>query len=218
MVSNGKHLVQWPSTLATSTNGDGWNSETPAPIGDRQRASLPRQQLRATTVVLLLAHGGPADIARLIVAVVVNAIDGMQGGRTRSDVFQKARERLQPIGANANASAAVIGIAWIVGIATTIFHADPRQVLRSAAQAVCQVGCQQSLQLAPARTWLTTLERGVLRLEFPPAVTATARIAATVSGGHWTENSQCANATADRQVDLRASHAPDLTPRPGGVS
>lgn len=61
-------------------------------------------------ILLLLRSGRPAHVARLIVAVVVDAIDRMYPRRTQADVSNECFKAHTPLVAHANPATAVVGI------------------------------------------------------------------------------------------------------------
>lgn len=72
----------------------------------------------------LLPHGSPLAVSRLVVAVVVNALDS-HVGRTRTHVISKQLEAIPPSLTYADASCAIVFISFALGIVTALFHAFP---------------------------------------------------------------------------------------------
>jgi hypothetical protein len=86
-----------------------------------------RLALRAT-VERLLASGRPATVARFVVSVIVDAVNGVVGGRTRPHISQERGEVIAPAVAHGDASPAVIRPALDVRVVTAVLEADPGRV------------------------------------------------------------------------------------------
>lgn len=86
------------------------------------------QQSICSTVSLLFALRCPAHIPRLVVAVVVEAINRVFFRRRRTDVVQKGNKRSLPFIANANPLRAVITVAWTTLTRTPISHRNPTAI------------------------------------------------------------------------------------------
>lgn len=104
----------------------------------------------AGVVVLRLARG-PADIARLVVAVVVDSVKRQLWRRTSADVRQKRLEALTPLITDANTSSAVVREGSISRIVAPALYVSPDLVLWRAAHRV-----RALLSHAPARTRCAT--------------------------------------------------------------
>lgn len=74
----------------------------------------------------LLLLIGPATVARFIVAVVVDPVDGMCRRWFRPEVNNKILETHQPPLADSNATAAVSRIFMVVGVKASLPHSAPR--------------------------------------------------------------------------------------------
>lgn len=77
----------------------------------------------------LLTGRGPADVSRLVVAVVITAVYGMLWTGARADVFQEGREGVAPATADLDSSAAPLMEPSRVRIEATLFHSAPRRIL-----------------------------------------------------------------------------------------
>lgn len=84
---------------------------------------------RWTLIPSLFASCGPTTIARLIVPVIVDSIQG-QANRPWSYIGQKCLERMSPTITHQNSSAAVVLIGQNIRIKTTPQHGRPDTVLR----------------------------------------------------------------------------------------
>src|SRR5690606_30103385 len=112
----------------------------------------------------------PATVARLVVAVVVDPVNGMKPGRPRPHIPVEVREVLAPSVTDLDAATAVVGVGPDVGVAATGLHANPDTILghREPCLAVDQFTLDAHLPtnvdllelahaaLAPSRTWADT--------------------------------------------------------------
>jgi ABC-type xylose transport system permease subunit len=83
--------------------------------------------LQWTAILRLLTSRGPAHIARLIVTVVVDAIQ-CQSRRARADVAKERLEIMQPLVAHLNTAAAVVWVLAVVWLRATSPGVIPRDV------------------------------------------------------------------------------------------
>lgn len=88
---------------------------------------------RWPSVIGLLPLGGPAAVAGLVVAVYVNAIDGVAERRPSTEVCQEVFVAVGPSVAHANPSAAVV---LAPDVSATTLHRHPRPVRRAPVVAV----------------------------------------------------------------------------------
>ena len=86
-------------------------------------------------VSALLNSGRPSAIAGLIVAIVVDAVNGMLGRRARRHVIQK-RFKVFPSLADLDAAPAIARIAISVWVPAPLDHAKPNWMKRMARQAM----------------------------------------------------------------------------------
>lgn len=101
-----------------------------------QRLAANRNADVGAAIVLLLFPCGPSYIAGLVVTIIVNALDGVLGRRSRSDIRKERLERFAPAVADADASPAVILVAAIPWIQTACLHVRPDATFRAVTQAV----------------------------------------------------------------------------------
>lgn len=87
-----------------------------------------------TTVEILRGRGRPSTIARLIRAVVVNAVKCVTG-RSAPHVAQERLETVAPSFADGDSSAAPFSVARMRGVEAAGLHAAPRVVLGRAFRA-----------------------------------------------------------------------------------
>lgn len=96
---------------------------------------------RRSAVLRLLASGGPSDIPRLIVAVVVDTIDRILGRWAVADVCIKGFERFQPFIAHCYSSAFVVRKREACRQGDSCFHPSPCSVFSRICHAVCCRAC-----------------------------------------------------------------------------
>ncbi len=87
-------------------------------------------------VLVLLASRGPSAILGRVVAVVINAIDGVRLRRAPAHIGQEVLEGMQPAGANLNPAPAVIREADAFRVIAAGFHREPRRVFDRGAVAL----------------------------------------------------------------------------------
>jgi hypothetical protein len=158
--------------------------------------SLPEgcDQQTATTVPTALLLGGPTAIARLVVAVVVLAVQQVFRTRTRPHVQRERLERIPPPAAYFDTPTAVRGVTFIVGVLAAGNHGAPEDVhggsrLSVGADSFVH-GCRLS---APATTGQARLETTPLDDFGPSTVTPTEPVSTpftdvvNVNGGEHSE-------------------------------
>jgi len=77
----------------------------------------------------LFLPGRPTAVGRLVMAVVINAINGMFGRRPSAHVLNKSGVGLAPAVADANTTATVMTIANVIRVTASGFHALPDFIL-----------------------------------------------------------------------------------------
>jgi hypothetical protein len=97
-------------------------------------------------VVVLFNACRPANVARLVVAVVVNAVKCQFGRWSRTNVGKERLETIAPTLADSDATTSVVSERWTVRVLAPLADTTPNVVLRSVAHSVCAL-----LRLAPTR-------------------------------------------------------------------
>lgn len=169
-------------------------------------------------VVPLLKRGSPADVARLVVPVVVDAIDRVLTGRTRTDVLKERLKRLAPFVTYTNTATAVVLVAGGVWIAAAVFHQRPDSVLSGACHAVGSpaglgpVGSEVVRPVAAARL-RATLPQFVLPHEaFGTAVAAADPYAVMLGAFAFVRDNEAAESSPD---EIELSWSQKRAPRAG---
>jgi hypothetical protein len=93
--------------------------------------------LGASRVEHLFASGGPSNVSRFVVSVVVDAIKRQFGRWTLANVCKKSLETVSPFLTDLNASAAVVAVLGVLGVVAPLIDGFPQRVLRAGAHAVC---------------------------------------------------------------------------------
>lgn len=104
--------------------------EAPRQVHDAQGLAL---KLDPNGVALIRALNGicrPSHISRLIVAVRVNAVNRVLGGRARPNISQELREGGDPCWMHLHASRAVVSKGSVIRIRASSFHSQPNAIFR----------------------------------------------------------------------------------------
>lgn len=117
--------IQQPTSNCTSTG-----IKASAPFGQAQGFSVVRNELGVPSVLVLCGAVSPSAVARLIVAVIVDAVNRVIAFGARPHIFKEAAKRLKPSVTHGNATPTVVLIVRLVRVIATIFHACPTFILR----------------------------------------------------------------------------------------
>jgi hypothetical protein len=105
------------------------NLKFPAPVGDDFALTVQTHPSVAAHIARLLPRCRPANISRLIVAIVIGkAINRMAGRWARADVRKKRGERLSPFLANGYPPRPITGVLRTLRIIATLVHRLPTGV------------------------------------------------------------------------------------------
>src|SRR6185369_5762592 len=124
-----------PPKANTFANSSNWKSKLIFPVGYAHRLALECQHLSHATIANLNGSFCPSAIRRLIVAVVVNAVNRVFRGRTQPHVAQEILKQ-HPSLANGDASSTVVFVSNKFGVGATSTHAHPREMLRAISEPV----------------------------------------------------------------------------------
>src|SRR5688500_16307902 len=103
--------------------------ETPLNLARREHFALVEMQAQASFIAFLFFLGRPFTIFRAVSLVVVHSLKRMSG-RPRSHILQKQRESPPPF-ADFDATPAIRGVRFMVGIVASPEHRRPRNIFRS---------------------------------------------------------------------------------------
>jgi hypothetical protein len=88
-------------------------------------------------VVRLLNVGGPSDVPRLVVPVVVDPVKRVSQRRTWTYGAEKGGKVVQPFVAHPDSAPAIVRPSLVSGVRTTHLGSTPRMVLRRPRQSMC---------------------------------------------------------------------------------
>lgn len=129
-------LFERPAHVDTSTNRRLVDARSAAPFGNRMgRAAVCDVPIRSHVVHVLLP-GDPSDVTGFVVSVIVDPVDLRFGIRPAANVGDEGCERVRPLVADFNSSAAVVVPLRMVGIRAASSHGVPDFVLGSSGHAV----------------------------------------------------------------------------------
>lgn len=86
--------------------------------------------LVVTSISSLLLSGCPANIARSIVAIYVNAVDAVVCRWSSADIIKEGLEIIEPFIAHVDSSASVIAVVVSAGIKAAFLNLSPRTIFR----------------------------------------------------------------------------------------
>lgn len=174
---------------------------------------LTYRRLAASSIVRLLLCGRPAAIGLVVMAAVVDAIQGMIGGGTRTHVFEKCHKRCAPARADCDASAAVVLEHWRVGIFAALHHAFPRLIFTRLPHAMCGVHARVPFgAVASARLRLPAFQSGALH-DFHGAALALATPTRLIAWESQRNAGNCRQSakSLSGQIDVFGRHAMNST-------
>lgn len=120
------------------------DTEFSSPLGQRQTKSVEFDCDVVASIVSLLRSRCPSAISRLVVALIVHAIQCMEHGWAKSHVSDKI-QNASPLTAHDDAASAVIFITPISRVVATLIHRIPRLVGGSLSQSVDGMSGRRSL-------------------------------------------------------------------------
>jgi hypothetical protein len=129
-------LFHGPTSLETLKNRQVPHSCLFGPFGNGLLFSFVRQVVMVASVAAVFLVGDPAAVARLVAAVVINAVDGVLGSRARSHVFVESCEGGSPFMANLYSPRSVETVTGVFPVVTSLDHAIPDIPFSGRAKAV----------------------------------------------------------------------------------
>lgn len=154
----GKRSINGPlAFIEALVQRAGIHTRSACPLTNRHGSVVVRDVTTVGAVIALFSNGRPSAIVRRVIAVVVNAVDGMFRGWARSHVLIEGIKGIAPTLTNLNAPAAIARVSIYCRIVAAIQHRIPRRVFRLPSIAVNQ--CVFVVQLQAAAT------AGVLRFQ-----------------------------------------------------
>lgn len=127
-----------------------WQACAFGPLPKRELFAVVFVTSNAASIQALFERCRPAHILRLVVAVVVDAIDAVRRAWAWAYIVSESRERFQPGIAYDDASSTVILVLGRVRAVAAFFHCAPRAVLGCVCSAVSLVGLHGDTNYNPA--------------------------------------------------------------------
>lgn len=118
-----------PSACKTPADSRCADACSPRPFRERQRKTVGRHGVNTARVIRLRLRSRPSHIGRLVVAVVVDAINRMLPTWPWSNIGVERLERVAPSVADGDTSSSVVGIALKSWIPASVLHANPDSIL-----------------------------------------------------------------------------------------
>ena len=137
-----------PAATKAGTQGGTVYVESLSPLRQAMRFAPECDQPVRAGIPGLFLLGRPSAVLRLIVSVIINAVNAMLGRRPRAHVGEERLERISPALADADTAMAVPLVRRVVGVITAAFHPCPRAVLwtRPATRRMTVAGAHVSVE------------------------------------------------------------------------
>lgn len=128
-----------PFTRSPLLEGGVTDTCDPRPFGQASRYSVQGKLKVVALVLILRLTGRPSNVARLVASMVLNSINRVLTGRTRTDVAIERHEIMSPFIGYSDTARAVIFIGWVFRVVATVIQGNPRSELGSISHAVSGV-------------------------------------------------------------------------------
>lgn len=136
------HLVRFPARDVEVRN----------PVRGAERYPINGYKLGFGCIPKLDRWGGPTAVARLVIAIVIFAVERVTRRGSRPHIIQKILKTIQPSLAYGDASATISVIFWVVGVRAAILHLGPDAPLHGIAFAVEMLAGQPIIANDPSRS------------------------------------------------------------------
>jgi hypothetical protein len=113
----------------SGTNSAVAQTEAIAPLGDRHGLTVVRGKYVCPTIAGLFRARSPSAVARLVVTIVVNAIDGVLDARSGSHVGKEVLKGVPSL-TDRDASTTVVWPSRLLRVGASRSHGRPRPILR----------------------------------------------------------------------------------------
>jgi hypothetical protein len=121
----GQDTLDRPTKSQATMNGCIVNTQSGGPLIDRQSFTVECQAMVHPAIVHLLKLSSPAAVARLVVAIIVDAIKGVLLAGPRPHVIVEVLERVSPAATDLNTPPAVVGIRFVPWRRASLNHSRP---------------------------------------------------------------------------------------------
>jgi len=105
------------------------DSYFPRPLGNSSGSPAKGQEVICRRIVRLIRGGAPPAVARLIIAVVIDAVKRVFLARARPHILIERRERFAPPFTDLDTAPPVTGVVFAVSVLTSLVHALPDVML-----------------------------------------------------------------------------------------
>ena len=130
-----------------------WDAEFTGPVSETEGAPVVCQQSHPARITLLGSAGGPSAISWRVLAVVIDAIQGVIDRWQRADIAKEGGEVPAPSVAHRNPAPAVVLKLSVPRVVTPSFRRDPRSIFTRERESVCAGAPSRAdrLESTPAR-------------------------------------------------------------------
>lgn len=150
------------------------NPDTRGPLGQAQGYTVISDAAIATRHTHLFRSRGPSAIPRFIIAIIINAVDGMAAAWPPTHIRSKCHERFIPPLADLNASPAIVPIVHDLRIPAALLHGPPYPIPVVLAHSMDrQCFRPKFVGEAPATAGSAAAQYRALDDSLPPALAAT---------------------------------------------
>ena len=118
-----------PSIANSGLERSGLHSFLSRPLLEGLSASVKSQSSGNLFIVSLFFLGGPLAVLRRVARIVVDSLNGMLGGRSRTHIGNKVLKSC-PLRANGNSASSIIPVVRVRWVLATLVHGGPSVVFR----------------------------------------------------------------------------------------
>ena len=159
-----------------------------------------------TTIKRLFLPSGPSAIGGFVHSVVVDALQCVRGGRSRSHIAKEVRKGFTPPLAYDNPPASVVLVRTRAGVCASLLHRSPHVVLRHFAVPRSRLGSGARFVAAPATGGVPIPKRARTSCRLAAAVAATEPHPMLRRGGAFRDYGQTTKALANQIKECRHGH------------
>lgn len=126
-----------PSSVQATVDAAGRDSKNLGPLGDARCLALKRNHSRRSAVANLRLTACPSNVARLIPAIIVDAVEFVKLRRTLANVCEEVRKGMEPPIADCDSAIHVAPSVQSARVVASPLHRTPRAVRGGAVHSVC---------------------------------------------------------------------------------
>ena len=135
------------------------------PFGNCFSLILIGNKMISSSVVRLFFSRSPSNVARFVVAVIVNAVDGISLPRTWTNVLKKRDKRITPTITNNNSTPAIIMKLPMLGVRYSVFNISPYLIFWHSFITLSR-SVRKSYLASPTATTFGLVIKQILRWDF----------------------------------------------------